>query len=104
MKRKRAAALTLIFFLLISPARALAQAAHPSGDASARLIGEVFANGRQSSYVSALSDEIGSRLTGTAGAGRGEEWAGGERKGRGLATVRREPYRMGASWERGPAS
>jgi carboxypeptidase Q len=104
MKRTRAAALTLISFLLLSPARAQAQAAHAAPDSSARLIGEVFANGRQSAYVSALSDEIGSRLTGTAGARRAEEWAEGEMKRLGLSNVRREPYPMGASWERGPAS
>jgi hypothetical protein len=55
-------------------------------------------------YVSALSDGIGSRLTGTAGGCRAEEWAEGEMKRLGLAGVRREPYRMPASWERGPAS
>jgi carboxypeptidase Q len=55
-------------------------------------------------YVSVLSDDIGSRLTGTANARRAEGWAEGEMKRLGLSNVRREPYRMAASWERGTAS
>jgi hypothetical protein len=88
--------------LLLQPL-ARAQTASAS-DAPPRIIGEVFANGRQLAYVSNLSDEIGSRLTGSAGARRAEEWAEGEMKRLGLSNVRREPYRMGASWERGAAS
>jgi hypothetical protein len=76
----------------------------PSDAASARLIGEVFAAGRQLEYVSTLSDRIGSRLTGSAGARRAEEWAEGEMKRLGLSNVKREPYTMAASWGRGPAS
>lgn len=103
MNRTRAAALSLLCFVLLLPSLAPAQNAN-APDASPRLIGEVFANGRQLSYVSTLSDEIGSRLTGSAGARRAEEWAEGEFKRLGLSNVRREPYRMSASWERGPAS
>jgi carboxypeptidase Q len=89
--------------LLLLPARAAAQTP-PADTAAARIIGEVFAAGRQSEYVSVLSDRIGSRLTGTPGARRAEEWAEGEMRRLGLANVRREPYRMAASWERGPAA
>ena len=103
MKRTRTAVLSLLSFLLLLQPLARAQNAQAS-DAAPRLIGEVFANGRQLAYVSALSDEIGSRLTGTAGARRAEEWAEGEMKRLGLSNVRREPYKMGASWERGTAS
>ena len=71
---------------------------------SARIIGEVFAAGRQLEYVGVLSDRIGSRLTGSAGARRAEEWAEGEMKRLGLSNVKREPYTLAASWERGPAS
>ncbi|PYT02091.1 MAG: hypothetical protein DMF65_07485 [Acidobacteria bacterium] len=92
-------ALLLLFFLPQSRAQT-----PPERAAASRLIGEVFANGQQLSYVSALSDRIGSRLTGTANARRAEEWAEGEMKRLGLVNVRREPYRMAASWERGPAS
>ena len=103
MTRRRVHAVSLLILLLIFLPPTRAQTPHER-DAASRLIGEVFANGRQLEYVSALSDRIGSRLTGTPNARRAEEWAEGEMKRLGLADVRREPYRMAASWERGPAS
>jgi hypothetical protein len=103
MKRRLTAALSLLSVMLLLRPLAPAQTASAS-DAAPRIIGEVFANGRQLAYVSNLSDEIGSRLTGSAGARRAEEWAEGEMKRLGLSNIRREPYRMGASWERGAAS
>ena len=52
-------------FLLLLPTGAQT----PHGETpSARIIGEVFAAGRQLEYVGVLSDRIGSRLTGSAGA------------------------------------
>jgi carboxypeptidase Q len=103
MKRRLTAVLSLLSLMLLLRPLAPAQTASAS-DAAPRIIGEVFANGRQLAYVSNLSDEIGSRLTGSAGARRAEEWAEGEMKRLGLSNIRREPYRMGASWERGPAT
>src|SRR4051812_36734189 len=103
MKRTLTAALSLLSLMFLLRPPAPAQTASAS-DAAPRIIGEVFANGRQLAYVSNLSDEIGSRLTGSAGARRAEEWAEGEMKRLGLSNIRREPYRMGASWERGPAT
>src|SRR4051812_34930100 len=103
MKRRLTAALALLSVMLLLQPHARAQNAAASS-APPRIIGEVFANGRQLAYVSTLSDEIGSRLTGSAGARRAEEWATAEMKRLGLSNVRREPYRMGASWERGTAS
>ncbi|HEX7314987.1 MAG TPA: M20/M25/M40 family metallo-hydrolase [Pyrinomonadaceae bacterium] len=76
----------------------------PADAAPARIIGEVFAGGRQLEYVSVLCDRIGSRLTGSAGSRRAEEWAEGEMKRLGLSNVKREPYTLAASWERGPAN
>ena len=108
MIRRRAA---LVSSLLVSPLAFCLLFLHASRAqtpneraAASRIVGEVFTAGRQLEYVSALSDRIGSRLTGTANARRAEEWAEGEMKRLGLSNVRREPYRMGASWERGPAS
>src|SRR3954469_22813206 len=103
MKRTLTAALSLLSVMLLLRTPARAQMASASA-APPRIIGEVFANGRQLAYVSTLSDEIGSRLTGSAGARRAEEWAEGEMKRLGLSNVRREPYRMSASWERGQAA
>jgi hypothetical protein len=88
MIRTRTAVLSLLSFLLLLQPLARAQNSQAS-EAAPRLIGEVFANGRQLAYVSALSDEIGSRLTGTAGARRAEEWAEGEMKRLGLSNVPR---------------
>ena len=73
----------------------------PADNAPARIVGEVFAAGRQLEYVGVLCDRIGSRLTGSAGSRRAEEWAEGEMKRLGLSGVRREPYTLAASWERG---
>jgi hypothetical protein len=103
MKRRRAALISLLALCLLSPPAPRAQTP-PERAAASRIVGEVFTEGRQLDYVSALSDSIGSRLTGTANARRAEEWAEGEMKRLGLTGVRREPYRMAASWERGPAS
>jgi hypothetical protein len=51
-----------------------------------------------------LSDEIGSRLTGSPGARRAEEAMEAEFKRLGLEGVRREPFTMPSAWERGTAS
>jgi carboxypeptidase Q len=103
MTRSRAALfLSLALCLLFLPA-SRAQDRQPDASAG-RIVGEIFTNGQQLTYVSALSDDIGSRLTGTANARRAEEWAESEMKRIGLENVRREPFTMGASWERGPAT
>lgn len=95
--------LLLLTTSLPLPPAAGAQAP-PADNSSARLIGEVFAAGRQLEYVGVLSDHVGSRLTGSEGSRRAEAWAEAEMKRLGLSNVKREPYRMAASWERGPAS
>lgn len=108
MTRRRFLAALLAATLLTTPHAAAAQtpnaAQTPTDAAAARIVGEVFAGGRQLEYVSTLTDRIGSRLTGSAGSRRAEEWAEGEMKRLGLSNVRREPFRMSASWERGTAS
>ena len=106
MTRRRLTLFTLLLSLLAAPpAPPRAASAQSQADpAPARIIGEVFAAGRHMEYVSVLTDRIGSRLTGSAGARRAEEWAEGEMRRLGLSNVRREPFRMAASWERGTAS
>src|SRR5215472_1992163 len=69
-----------------------------------RLIGEIFANGQQMHYLSMLSDEIGSRLTGSANARQAVMTMEAEMKRIGLANVRRESFNIPVSWERGLAS
>ncbi|MEK6321518.1 MAG: M20/M25/M40 family metallo-hydrolase [Acidobacteriota bacterium] len=80
-------------------------AAPQSSDSmSSRLVGEVFTSGQQLKYLSMLSDEIGSRLTGSPGARRAEEAMEAEMKRLGLANVHREPFTVPVSWERGSAN
>lgn len=71
--------------------------------ATSRLVGEVFANGQQMRFLEQLSDDIGSRLSGTAGARRAEETMEAEMKRLGLENVHREPFTISSSWERGAA-
>ncbi|MDQ3908076.1 MAG: M20/M25/M40 family metallo-hydrolase [Acidobacteriota bacterium] len=94
-------ALTLLAALINSSATTHSQIAD---DATARIVGEIMARGQQLRYLSMLADEIGSRLTGTANARRAEEATEAEMRRIGLSNVRREPYTMRASWERGTAS
>lgn len=104
MTRRLFPALLLLTTFLSPSAPVVAQRPAAADTASARIIGEVFAAGRQVEYVGVLCDRIGSRLTGSADGRRAEEWAAEEMKQLGLSNVRREPYRMAASWERGPAA
>lgn len=96
----RRLACALCVLLVIWPATAATQS---SDSVSSRLVGEVFTSGRQLKYLSTLSDEIGSRLTGSPGARRAEEAMETEMKRLGLANVHREPFTVPVSWERGAA-
>ena len=91
---------------IISLSRAVtlpALAVQSQSGAASRLIGEVSANGQQMRWLQMLSDEIGSRLTGSPGCRRAEEVMEAEMKRIGLANVHREPYTIPVSWERGSA-
>lgn len=60
--RKLAIAARRIALSLSSAMPAIAVHATANDNATAQIIGEVFANGQQMNYLSMLSDEIGSRL------------------------------------------
>src|SRR5215208_3758475 len=103
-RRVVALSLAITFCLTCSIAASVVQSPPPaSASTVSRLIGEVFTNGQQLKYLSMLSDEIGSRLTGTAGGRRAEEMMEAEMKRLGLANVHREPFTVPVSWERGTA-
>ncbi|HEX8687493.1 MAG TPA: hypothetical protein VF654_13385, partial [Pyrinomonadaceae bacterium] len=105
MTLRRSTLVSLAALLLSASLPPAGVAQGPAADAAVgRIVGEVFAAGRHADYVSALADEIGSRLTGSDGSRRAEEWAEAEMRRLGLSNVRREPFRMAASWERGTAS
>src|ERR1043166_4780801 len=62
---------SLALCLLLMPA---SRAQTPrEAEAASRIVGEVFTQGRQLEYVSALSDRIGSRLTGRRASGARRE-------------------------------
>ena len=105
MTRRVVALSVAITLCLTCPfAASIAQSPDAGGASStSHLIGEVVTNGQQLKYLSMLSDEIGSRLTGTAGARRAEEVMEAEMKRIGLANVHREPFTVPVSWERGTA-
>lgn len=94
-------------FILVFLCQLLATAApqSPVGDSpAARVVGKVFTDGQQMQYLSLLSDEIGSRLTGSKGAERAMQAVEAEMKRIGLANIHREPFAIPVSWERGQAA
>ena len=91
---------TALAITALSVALTLPAAVQSQSGAASRLIGEVSANGQQMRWLQLLSDEIGSRLTGSPGCRRAEELMEAEMKRIGLANVHREPYTIPVSWER----
>jgi hypothetical protein len=69
-----------------------------------RLKDEIAAHGRQVAYVEMLSDDIGSRLTGSPGQEKAEKAVVDLLRQLGLTNVRLEPYRMNVRWTRGTVS
>jgi carboxypeptidase Q len=101
--RKSLYAAFLFAFLVAAPPKPVASQS-PSEPVSSRLVGEVITRGEQMRILSMLSDEIGSRLTGSTGARRAEETMEAEMKRMGLENVHREPFGVPVSWQRGTAS
>ncbi len=98
---RKASILALVF---LCPLLAAGVPQSPAGDPpAARVVGEVFTGGQQMRYLALLSDEIGSRLTGSKGAERAMQAMEAEMKQVGLAEVHREPFKIPISWERGQA-
>lgn len=93
---------TCALFLVLATWPQMA-APQSSDTMSSRLVGEVLTGGQQLKYLSMLSDQIGSRLTGSPGARRAEEAMEAEMKRLGLANVHREAFTVAVSWERGSA-
>ncbi len=100
MRKFSLSASTVLAFIILLEASAFQS---PNGATASRLVGEVFTNGQQMKYLSLLSDGIGSRLTGSAGARRAEEAMEAEMKRLGLSNIHREPFTVPVSWERGTA-
>jgi carboxypeptidase Q len=68
---------------------------------AARIAGSVLVNGRSMQYLQSLTDQFGSRLTGTASYERSAEWAAQQFRAMGIKSVKLEPFQIPNGWERG---
>jgi carboxypeptidase Q len=71
--------------------------------ALARIAGEGMMNSHAFQYLTELSDDIGSRVTGTPAERRAEEWGAAKMKAIGLESVHLEKYTIWKGWTRGSA-
>jgi hypothetical protein len=68
-----------------------------------RIAGEGMMNSHAFQYLTELSDDIGSRVTGTPAERKAEEWAAAKMKAIGLENVHLEKYSIWKGWTRGTA-
>src|SRR5882724_8995341 len=68
-----------------------------------RIAGEAMMNSHAYEYVTELSDDIGSRVTGTPAERKAEEWGAAKMKAIGLENVHLEKYTIWKGWTRGSA-
>jgi carboxypeptidase Q len=71
--------------------------------ALARIAGEGMLNSHAYQYLTELSDDVGSRVTGSAAERRAEEWSAAKMKAIGLENVHLEKYTIWKGWTRGAA-
>src|SRR6476661_1416722 len=68
-----------------------------------RIAGEGMMNSHAYQYLTELSDDIGSRVTGSPAERKSEEWAAAKMKAMGLENVHLEKYTIWKGWTRGTA-
>src|SRR5438552_9486567 len=68
-----------------------------------RIAGEGLLNSHAFQYLTELSDDIGSRVTGTPAERKAEEWGTAKMKAIGLENVHLEKYTIWKGWTRGIA-
>jgi carboxypeptidase Q len=68
-----------------------------------RIAGEGMLNSHAYQYLTELSDDVGSRVTGSAAERRAEEWSAAKMKAIGLENVHLEKYTIWKGWTRGAA-
>jgi carboxypeptidase Q len=68
-----------------------------------KIAGEGMMNAHAFQYLTELSDDIGSRVTGTPGERKAEEWGVAKMKAMGLENVHTEKYQIWRGWSRGTA-
>src|SRR5467141_305296 len=68
-----------------------------------RIAGEGIMNSHAFEYLTELSDDIGSRVTGSPAERKAEEWGVAKMKAIGLENVHKEKYQLWRGWTRGTA-
>src|SRR5260221_3546726 len=68
-----------------------------------RIAGEAMMNSHAYEYLTELSDDIGSRVTGSPAERKSEEWGAAKMKAIGLENVHLEKYTIWKGWTRGTA-
>jgi Zn-dependent M28 family amino/carboxypeptidase len=68
-----------------------------------RIAGEGMLNSHAYQYLTELSDDVGSRVTGSPAERKSEEWAAAKMKAMGLENVHLEKYTIWKGWTRGTA-
>jgi len=68
-----------------------------------RIAGEGMLNSHAYQYLTELSDDVGSRVTGSAAERKSEEWSAAKMKAIGLENVHLEKYTIWKGWTRGTA-
>jgi len=68
-----------------------------------KIAGEGMMDSRAFQYLTELSDDIGSRVTGSPAERRAEEWGVAKMKAMGLENVHSEKYQLWRGWTRGTA-
>src|SRR6266404_265090 len=68
-----------------------------------RIAGEAMMNSHAFEYLTELSDDIGSRVTGSPAERKAEEWGAAKMKAIGLENVHLEKYTIWKGWTRGTA-
>src|SRR5216684_1276183 len=68
-----------------------------------RIAGEGMMNSHAFQYLTELSDDIGSRVTGSPAERKAEEWGAAKMKAMGLENVHTEKYQLWRGWTRGTA-
>jgi carboxypeptidase Q len=71
--------------------------------ALARIAGEGLLNSHAYQYLTELSDDVGSRVTGSPAERKAEEWGAAKMKSIGLENVHLEKYTIWKGWTRGTA-
>src|SRR5258708_10460883 len=74
-----------------------------SKPALTRIAGEVMMNSDAFEYLTELSDDIGSRVTGSPAERKAEEWGAAKMRAIGLENVHLEKYTIWKGWTRGTA-